>query len=279
MRNAQAYVQPRSLDEAVALVRDRPGRAAFLGGGTRLAQNDDPSLETLVDLAALGLDALEATPSGSRIGAMVPLERLRQSPPAALANGVLADALGRTRSIAWRNQATLGGRLREAEPTDLITTALLLLDAVCVVQAAPCVPPATVPVSRLADLPAEALVIAVDLASDLGWRCALESFQETTLAPALVAVGVALRRDAGGHVQAVRVASCGLTPRPARAAQFEAALVGTAPTTLLEAHRHVLEADIQPVDDWRASAAYRTHLGVTLLGRALRRTVELEAPA
>ena len=278
MQNVRTLLRPNTIDEAIEGVRDRPF-SSYLAGGTFLALKQDPALQTLVDLSLLGLATAQPVPTGIRVGAMVALETLRRDPLLIqLGAGVLADALGRTRSTAWRNQATLGGRIRETEPTDLVTTALLLLDAVCVVHAAPCIPPTAVPLAQVAGLPAEALIVAVDISATLGWRCALEAFQETSLAPPLVAVGVALRLDRHGAVQAARVATCGMTPHPARAAHLELALVGATTPSVIDASPHALDADILPVDDWRASAAYRTHLGSTLLGRALRRAVEVETP-
>ena len=276
MRNASAYLCPGSPDEAIAAVQAQPGRAAYLAGGTALAEQDDPRVETLVDLAGLGLDQVEAQSAGIRIGAMVTLERLRRNPQAArLGHGILAEALGRTRSEAWRNQATLGGRLREAFPGDLITVALLVLDARVTVQQFPHSLPETIGLGSLGDLDPGALLVAVEISTQDRWSHALESLHLTALDRPIVAVGLGLRLE-DGRIAEGRVATCGLAPSPTRASQLENAFRGASIESDYEAWLRAFVSDMRPTGDLRGSASYREHLGQVLLGRAFRR---LLAPA
>ncbi len=276
MRNASAYLCPGTLDEAIAAVQAQPGRAAYLAGGTALAERDDPRVETLVDLAGLGLDRVEDLNTGIRIGAMVTLERLRRNPQAArLGDGILGEALGRTRTEAWRNQATLGGRLRQAFAGDLVKTALLTLDARVTVQQFPHAPPETIALGSMGDLDPGALLLAVEISSQDGWSHALESLHLTTLDRPIVAVGLGLRLEVG-RITAGRVATCGLAPSPVRASQVENTLRGATLESDYEAWLRTFANDMRPTGDWRGSSSYRAHLGQVLLGRAFRR---LHAPA
>src|SRR5512145_510747 len=109
MRNVCAHTLPQSIDDALEIVQRDPRTSAYLAGGTALAERDDSSLETVVDLAPLGLDRIETLGPELRIGAMVGPEIAKNSMALrSVGNGILASAIGATRTQIWRNQATLG---------------------------------------------------------------------------------------------------------------------------------------------------------------------------
>ena len=174
---------------------------------------------------------------------------------------------------AWRNQATLGGRLREAFPGDLVTVVLLALEATVEVQQFPRAPRESVPVGLLGDLDPGALLLGVEIDADGGWTHALESLHLTALDRAIAAVGLSLRLTEG-RIAAGRVASCGLTPAPARAPHLENVLAGAAVESDFEPWLRAFAGDTRPEGDLRGSAAYREHLGRVLLARAFRRLLE-----
>ncbi len=101
---------------AVALLRqEQPGTAAFLAGGTNLVDLMKLEVETptlLVDVARLGLDAIEETPSGGlRIGATVRNADLAADRRVRERYPLLAQALLSGASGQLRNLATVGGNL------------------------------------------------------------------------------------------------------------------------------------------------------------------------
>jgi hypothetical protein len=90
--------------------------------------------------------------------------------------------------------------------------------------------------------------------------------QRSRRAAAVVAVGVRIDND---RIVEARVATSGLpAPRPAPATQ--AAVVRSGDGQDFAPALAALAGDIEPTDDWRASASYRLHLAAVLLGRALR---------
>ena len=77
-----------------------------------------------------------------------------------------------------------------------------------------------------------------------------------------------LSRDADGRIQEARLAFGGMAGTPKRAARAEAALIGRQWThESSEAAARALARDFTPLDDWRASAAYRSKVAANLIRR------------
>jgi carbon-monoxide dehydrogenase medium subunit len=87
---------------------------------------------------------------------------------------------------------------------------------------------------------------------------------------ALVGLAVRLGLDEGGTVSDVRIAACSVAPVPFRATEAESALLGSRlePERVAEAGG-ALRDGADPIDDARATAAYRRRVLAPLLGRAL----------
>ena len=120
------------------------------------------------------------------------------------------------------------------------------------------------------------LVTAVKVAwPQPGWSFALERVARSALDAPLAALAVGVRLD-GGRVAEARIATLA-SPLPRRAPQAEAALRQSQPGQF-ESSVTALRSEIEPADDWRASAAYRRHVTGVLLARALRRALAPGAP-
>jgi CO/xanthine dehydrogenase FAD-binding subunit len=105
------YTRPSGIDEAIALAAE-PG-ARVQGGGTDLAGQVDRGMdepETVVDLQAAGLDAIEADGDGVRIGATATLARVAAAEELA-AYEVVRTAASQAASPPLRNLGTVGGNL------------------------------------------------------------------------------------------------------------------------------------------------------------------------
>jgi xanthine dehydrogenase small subunit len=82
---------------------------------------------------------------------------------------------------------------------------------------------------------------------------------------------------AGGKVKGARIAYGGMAATPKRARHVEATLTGKPwNEATLEAAMRALEKDFAPIDDWRASAAYRLMAARNLLRRLLIETTDHE---
>jgi len=121
-----------ALNEVLELLARTETRSVALAGGDTLLASGDDSVETVVDLQALGLDYLYGDPStGSFIvGAMATRTELSANETARdLASGILCEGARRWSGNVQRNRATIGGAVVVARPDDPLVVALLACDA------------------------------------------------------------------------------------------------------------------------------------------------------
>jgi carbon-monoxide dehydrogenase medium subunit len=85
-----------------------------------------------------------------------------------------------------------------------------------------------------------------------------------------VAAAAFISLDASGKVEKARIAMGAVAPKPMRAKSAEAMLVGEALSPqLIEAAADAAAQATTPINDVRASAAYRRHLAKVLVKRTL----------
>lgn len=130
MSSLQDFRRPGSVAEAVAMVREGPGKGGFIAGGTSLGMARLMPYDYLVDIAGIGLDEIQEAGGLVRIGATATIQQLAasrivQTPELRfLAQAALSVA---TRQI--RNMATVGGDLVAGYPVADLPAAFLVLDA------------------------------------------------------------------------------------------------------------------------------------------------------
>ncbi len=125
---ANRYLRPATLEETYQLLLQDP-KNILLGGGLWLKKST-PSANALVDLSALGLDAIKDLGDRLEIGAMVTLRDFELSPLVKeICGGVLTEATSQIMGVAFRNGATIGGSVAGRFPFSDIITPLLALDA------------------------------------------------------------------------------------------------------------------------------------------------------
>lgn len=128
MLTIKNYARPATVDEALGLLRAKKSNVAL--GGMLWLKLQDKNVDTAVDLSGLGLDAIEETPEGWRIGATATLRQLETHKGlAAFTGGALAESVKHIVGVQLRNLATIGGsvfgRFGFSDPLTL----LLALDA------------------------------------------------------------------------------------------------------------------------------------------------------
>ena len=125
------YADPRSLDEALAVLGEEEG-AKVLAGGQSLIPLLSMRLAapaTLVDINRVpGLDTVEATGDGVRVGALVRHNALLASSDAAAVQPLLARATAHVAHPAVRNRGTTVGSIAHADPSGEMTCVLALTD-------------------------------------------------------------------------------------------------------------------------------------------------------
>jgi xanthine dehydrogenase small subunit len=266
------YARPGDLDEALGLLAEHPdavlvagstdwgvevnlrgSRAPFAIGVDRL-----PELRTL----DIGEDAIE-------LGAALSLTEIERG----LAGRIplLDQVFPQFASRLIRNGATIGGNLGTGSPIGDTPPALLALEAVVVLASAE--GDREVPLAdyftgyrQTVKRPGE-LIRAVRVPLPLSRTTAFHKIAKRRFDDiSSVAIGFALDlRD--GVVAKARIGLGGVAATPVRALATEAALEGHAWTVdVVRAAAEVMRTEGTPLDDHRASAAYRTAtLGTALL--------------
>ncbi len=124
------YADPGTLDEALAVLASEGEGAKVLAGGQSLLPLLAMRLAapgTLVDLNRVpGLDAVEATGDGVRVGALVRHAQLLRDEPAARVQPLLARATANVAHPAIRNRGTTVGSIAHADPSGEMTSVLAL---------------------------------------------------------------------------------------------------------------------------------------------------------
>jgi len=122
------YYRPDSIPEALELLKNPD--TLPLGGGTLLTKLKSASVK-VVDLQALGLNAINKKGNNLEIGATVTLQQLleNENTPEALKSSLKLEA-----PLNIRNAATVAGALIAADGRSTLATALLALDAKLSIQ-------------------------------------------------------------------------------------------------------------------------------------------------
>ncbi|MBE0554035.1 MAG: FAD binding domain-containing protein [Rhodobacteraceae bacterium] len=268
-----AYARPTRLDDALALLAG--GGWRVLAGGTDVYPGQPAALAgDVLDVTALPEMRGIGTGDGLRIGACTTWSEIAEAalPPALHGLQQAARQVG-GRQI--QNAGTIGGNLCNASPAADGVPALLTLDAV--VELASARGTRRLPLANFLTGPrqtaraADEVLLALHLpASALTGRSAflkLGARAHLVISIAMVAVRcVAI----GGIVteMAASVGACG--PVATRLPRVEAALTGAPVAGLAGRIRpEDVAAHLSPIDDVRASAAYRAEAATELLCRAV----------
>lgn len=266
-----------SLDAALDVLATRGERCQVLAGGTdvmvQLARGE------ITPAALLHVERIEAL-RGVEVDGPITLGALVTHRE--LAKGVLGDGF---RSVA-ESAATVGGRQTQvvgtiggnvcnASPAADTVPALLVHDATVTLRSSAgsrTVPLSAFLVGRRATTraPDELLTaIGMPATGEGSGDVYLKVGRRSAMEVAIVGLAMRLRFDEAGTVTEARVALASVGPRPQRATGAEAALVGgpLEPDRVDAAASAVLDG-VEPVDDLRATAAYRRRVVPGLLRRA-----------
>ncbi|HEX2889569.1 FAD binding domain-containing protein, partial [Vineibacter terrae] len=217
-----------------------------------------------------------------RVGAAVTYARLLQYLDPVLAPfGAMIRRLG-SRQI--RALGTLGGNVGNASPIGDTLPVLLALDATIHLRSA-ARGQRIVGVDdfflgyRRTALASDEIIEAIDMKiPDAGDVFHVDKVSKRRDQDISTVLGAYWLRIENGTVRTARLAFGGMAATAARARGAEAALVGQRWTAAsVERAAVALAGDFQPLDDWRASAAYRLSVAGNLLRRLHLRTTQPDA--
>lgn len=272
------YACPETLDAAVALLAESGGEGQVIAGGQSLLpimafRLAAPSL--LVDLRRIAdLRAIEVGAERVRLGAMVRWRDILDHADLGRTLPVLPAAIQHVAHYQVRNRGTLGGSLAHADPASEFPCIALLCGAEVEV-AGPSgrrrIASGDLPLGPMqTSLEEGEIIVAVEFPRWPEGR--VWSFEEFALRHGdfAVAATAAFYDLEDGRIVNAHVVVMGAIETPLRVAEAEAALNGQAPgAEVFAAAGEAAAAAIEPVEDGKASAAYRRALVGTLLTRGL----------
>jgi len=275
------YEEPRTLLQALLLLESQGGRAKAIAGGTDLLvriKERRSAPEMLVDIQGLAeLKGLDLSQNGLRLGALSTHAEIASSPLVLEHAPVLAQASQSIGAVQTRNLGTLGGNLCAGVPSMDGAPALLVLEATANIATGGGI--RSLPLDQffrgpsLTALEPGELLLEVVIPRSSFWKPA--SFRKfgrrKALSLALVNVATSFRLDKVGRILEPRVALGAVAPTPMRSPNVEDYLAGKSPedTQVLQKAGQLAAEEARPIDDFRASAAYRRELIQVLVRRTL----------
>jgi CO/xanthine dehydrogenase FAD-binding subunit len=274
-----AYYKPTNVAEALELLAQYQTTARILAGGTDLInqlKEDLVTTQALIDIKGIEeLRQLEFQNNILRIGALVTITELLESPIIQQHFPIILETAQNFASVGIRNRATMVGNICSAVPSLDSAPALLLYDAEVIVRSKAWT--RSIPIHQwfvapkkttlAADEVVTAITVPLPERKHAGCYVKLGRYRGEDLAQA----GTGILAFDNQHY---RIAFCAVGPVPKRAQSIEALLNGKPLTDELirQAQERVM-TEIAPITDIRASQEYRTHIIKVMLERGLKAAV------
>jgi len=296
MWELKEYRFAATAQEAVALMRQGPGKGAYIAGGTDMFLYPT-ECDFVVDINNAGLSDIARTPGGDLfLGAATTLHNIATNPlVTGFADGILSRAAAHCGNRPVRSTATVGGNLCNGLPSADMAPVLLALDATCYIADEECqesLPLQDFFVGPRVTILADRLLVGLAVPAAAGqWHCASYKLTRSAEDISLVQVVVALGIDNGGidnggiddggidngRIETARIALGAVAPVPMRATLAEAQLVGQkvadiTPEIIADAAA-IAAGECEPRDDHRASAEYRRDMVRVLTRRQISRAL------
>lgn len=285
----EEYLVPTSLEEALAMLKERQGQARVIAGGTDLIiqlKKKEVTARGLVDVTNLAeLKGIELKDGFIRIGACVTHQELASSSLIRERAATLAEGASQVGSPQIRNMGTVGGNIVNAQPAADTVVPLMALEAEVEVASREgtrwdplgglCVGPGQCTVDSTAEI-----LIAVRfcaLGPNQGSAFERLAKRKALALPILNAAAVVTLNERGDTFQEVRLAVGPIGPTPSRAFNAEEALRGAAvEAQAMAAAMELAAQEAQPRSNpLRGSREYRQEMVKVLLRRAVERAVQV----
>lgn len=279
-----AYVAPRSLDEALQLLKQHGDDAKLLAGGHSLLPAMKLRLaspRTLIDLGTVpGLTGVRLEGDKLMIGALTVHADVASSDVVGKYFPGLVDAASVIGDVQVRNRGTIGGSVAHADPAADFPVILTALNASFVLRSIG--GNRTVPVDDFftdyfttAMAPGEILTEILLPLPPVHSGSAYHKLAHPASGYVVVSAGAMITRQQSGSCAAARIAIGGLGSGPIRAVASETELQGKAlnqQNIAAAASKAAEGAD--PDDDIYATAEYKRHMATVLARRAIEAAVQ-----
>ena len=279
MINDFEFSQPRDIPEALKALRES-GRVLPIAGCTNVLVNMKRTpleADLVVDLTRLEALALISNSNGSiHLGAGVTFARLLEWRPGGAVEGLMQPMCVAFAGPLIRNLATVGGNICDASAAADVSPPLLALDAVVELESASD-GPRSIPLPeffkgvRKTARRTDELVTGIEFArpdDDEYWfYYKLGKRKADAISIVSVAMTVRLNR---GKVERARIALGAVAPVAMRTPEAETLLQGESLNEVTIAAAAAMAAgEARPIDDFRATGAYRRQMVEVLVKRGL----------
>ncbi|MPZ14617.1 MAG: xanthine dehydrogenase family protein subunit M [Chloroflexi bacterium] len=282
------YHAPSNVPDALELLRTHGSDAVVMAGGTSLMLLMQQGLVQPAHVVGLQsvaeLRGIRPLPDGAlEIGATTTHRQVERAAEVRAYCPALAENFSRVATIRIRNQATIGGNLVHADPSQDPPPMLLALNAEAVIAGSggERIVPLTGFFRDYFETSVEEgeLLLAVRLPPlPQGMRATYIKFLPRTEDDyPTIAVAAALRLGSDQVCEDIRVGLGAAAPVPLRARGVEDALRGQRLTaSLIEQAAELVRDEVDPLDDVRGSARYKREMARVWTGRALRSLLDGE---
>ena len=278
------YHAPTSLDEVFGLLDQYGDDARVMAGGTALVIQMKQRLSQPSHVVGLrrvgGLNSIEKTPEGVRIGALCTQRQVENSPLIGEEFPLLADTFRKVATPRIRNMATIGGGLVNGDPNQDPPPSLIALGASAVMTSKK-----GDRVVALEDLfidyyetdvqPGEVLTsVLVPRAPSGSGSVYLKFLPRTADDYGTVSVAAVVSREQNGDCKDIRIVLGSVGVTPIRAKQAEDALRGKPLTDEnIRAAAALVKDAVDPLEDFRGSAEYKTDMAEVFTRRAVEQAM------
>ncbi len=266
---AMQLLQPRTVDEALLLLRDNPGITPLAGGTDLYVALNLGTLQGTSFLDLWSLDELRQIRESDgflRIGTLASYSEIIRSRAVRARLPMLASAAREIGGVQIQNRGTLGGNIANGSPAGDSLPVLLAADAVVVLRSA--ATERRIPLVefytgyRQSVMRHDEIITAVEVPRVDGTQW----FHKVGTRAAQAISKIVM---AGIRGERVRLAIGSVAPVPLRLHRTEESLSNGSG---IEQARAALDAEIAPLDDLRSTERYRRRVAGNLLERFWRET-------
>lgn len=273
------FASPRTVEEATALLAASAGTAHVLAGGTDLVVQMSSGLrkpDLVVDIKRIeALGAITTDERGIHIGAGVCGAAINEHPGIKSLWPGFAEAMDYIGSMQVQSRATPAGNLCNASPAGDCVPGMVAAGATVTIAGPDGI--REIPVEEVPAGPGRTtlakgeFITAINLPPKpaRSGDAYLRFTPRTEMDIAVVGVGVNLSLSEDGTCTAARVAVGAVAPTVLLVQEAADALIGTkVDDASLDAAAEAVRAACRPIDDKRATAAYRIRISGTIFKRA-----------
>jgi carbon-monoxide dehydrogenase medium subunit len=276
------FFAPKTLSETLSLIAELKMKGRLIAGGTNLIPDLRARVvkpQALIDISHLkSLSYIKEEKKRIRVGGLTTIADVASSAMIQKFAPILYEAALRLGNPLVRNRATIAGNLVDASPAADTAVPLLVLAALILTEKEG-EKRREIPIDQFFVGPGQTILKPGEVVKEIifpkpnpNYKMAYHKLGlRNSDAISVVSIAVLLEFNEA-HCRKVRIGMGAVAPRPIRAYRAEEAMTGKKLTEeLIEEGCRIVQQEIHPISDIRASAEYRRSMTSVLLKRVLQR--------